>query len=137
MKNFKLLLFNDPSMESNLESEAPDKDRVLFVDMEEHPYNKILINDWWLIVNWHYMCQRSDKCVDHMLLHCPAGKELWDLVAMFRVKWVMPKMVTGLLQCWQRPTYLQCRAWNIIPACLVWQVLRERNGGPLTGRNHV
>lgn len=45
MKIFKLLLFNDPSMESNLESEAPDKDRVLFVDMEEHPYNKILIND--------------------------------------------------------------------------------------------
>ena len=34
MKNLILLLFNDPTMEGNLESEAPNKDGVLFVDTE-------------------------------------------------------------------------------------------------------
>ena len=42
------------------------------------------------------------ELVDHIFLHCPVAMNLWSMVlGLFRVSWVMPKSVMGLLACWQ------------------------------------
>ena len=43
------------------------------------------------IVDWCYMCKRSEESVNHLLLHCPIALELWSMVwALFGLLWVMP-----------------------------------------------
>jgi hypothetical protein len=44
-----------------------------------------------ILVNWCCMCKVDGESVDHLLLHCPYARELWDMVfALFGVQWVMP-----------------------------------------------
>jgi hypothetical protein len=43
------------------------------------------------------MCKADGKSVNHLLLHCPYAKKLWDMVfAMFGVQWVMSRRVIDL-----------------------------------------
>ena len=50
------------------------------------------------MVNWCCLCKRNGETVNHLLLHCPFSKEVWDLVfALFGVQWVMPRRVADLL----------------------------------------
>lgn len=53
--------------------------------------------NWWCVV-----CKNSDDNVDHLLLHCcPVAMDLWNSIFVaFGVRWVMPEMVKGVLQCW-------------------------------------
>ena len=56
------------------------------------------------IVDWCYMCKRSEESVNHLLLHCPLAFELrtmmWNL---FGLLWVMSQSVTNLFSAWQGP----------------------------------
>jgi hypothetical protein len=46
------------------------------------------------------MCKASGESVEHLLLHCPYAKEIWDMVfALFGIQWVMPRGVLALLEC--------------------------------------
>jgi len=58
--------------------------------------------------------------MDHLPLHCPIAVELWAFIfADFGGKWVIPKLVQGILQCWGwRLSSFRKRTWNIVPSCL-------------------
>jgi hypothetical protein len=54
-----------------------------------------------IVVNWCCMCKVDGESVDHLLLHCPYAKELWDMIfGLFGLQWVMPKTVLDLMYCW-------------------------------------
>ena len=43
------------------------------------------------ILDWCYMCERSEESANHLLLHCPIALELWSMVwALFGLLWVVP-----------------------------------------------
>uniref|UniRef100_A0A2N9I5C4 Reverse transcriptase domain-containing protein n=1 Tax=Fagus sylvatica TaxID=28930 RepID=A0A2N9I5C4_FAGSY len=43
-----------------------------------------------ILVNWCCMCKVTGESMDHLLLHCPYAKELWDIVfVLFWIHWVM------------------------------------------------
>ena len=47
------------------------------------------------------MCKRSGKTTDHLLLHCPVTREMWNIVfSLFGINWVMPRGVVELLASW-------------------------------------
>jgi hypothetical protein len=55
-----------------------------------------------ILVSWCCMCKVDAESVDHLLLHCPYAKELWDMIfALFGIHWVMPKRVIDVFNCWQ------------------------------------
>ena len=48
------------------------------------------------------MCKCNGESVDHLLLNCPIGLDLWSMIlVLFGLSWVMPKSVFELLACWQ------------------------------------
>ena len=50
-----------------------------------------------MFVSWHCLCKTNGDMVDHLLLHCPFSKKVWDMVfALFDVRWVMPRKVIDL-----------------------------------------
>jgi hypothetical protein len=82
-----------------------------------------------ILLDWCCMCKRDGESIDHLFLHCPLARELWDLsFSMFGVDWVMLSSVLGLLTCWPQ---LSKRAtgtiWCMIPHCIMWSLRRERN----------
>jgi hypothetical protein len=63
------------------------------------------------------------------------GENCWDLaISMFRVDWVMPSSVMGLLTCWPR---LSKRAsvsiWHMLPHCIMWSLWQVRNAQSFEG----
>jgi hypothetical protein len=45
------------------------------------------------------MCKSNGESVDHLLLHCPIAKDLWDmLLCLLGVTWVMPHSVSAMLE---------------------------------------
>ena len=48
------------------------------------------------------MCKCNGESVYRLFLHCPVAMDLWSMVlGLFKVSWVMPKSVVGLLASWQ------------------------------------
>jgi len=53
------------------------------------------------VINRCYMCKKTEKSVDHLLLHCDVASALWSsLFSRFKMSWVMPRRVIDLLTCW-------------------------------------
>uniref|UniRef100_A0A2N9HTH9 Malic enzyme n=1 Tax=Fagus sylvatica TaxID=28930 RepID=A0A2N9HTH9_FAGSY len=53
-------------------------------------------------ISWCCLCKENGETVDHLLLHCPFLREVWDMVfALFGVHWVMPWRVIDLIAFWQ------------------------------------
>ena len=82
-----------------------------------------------VIVSWCCMCKVDGESIDHLFLHCPVAKELWDAVLhLFELHWVMPRRAKEQIEGWygglskHRP-----RNWNAVPHCLMWILWRERN----------
>jgi hypothetical protein len=47
------------------------------------------------------MCKVDGESIDHLFLHCPVAKELWDTVlSLFGVLWVMPQHLRELIEGW-------------------------------------
>ena len=67
--------------------------------------------------------------MDHLLLHCKFARALWsEVFLMFGVQWVMPYTVASLLFAWRN--WLEnysSNVWNMVLACLMWLVWKERN----------
>ena len=56
--------------------------------------------------------------MDHLLLHCPIAHEMWSMLfGSFRISWVMPRSVLGLLDCWQGNfgRHLNIGIWRAVP----------------------
>ena len=64
---------------------------------------RILTNDnlrkhQLIVIYWYCMCKRAGETINHLLLHCPIGRELCSMMCtLFWVSWVMPKDVVELL----------------------------------------
>ena len=68
------------------------------------------------------MCKVTGESVDHLLLHCPYAKELWDMVfVLFGIHWVMPRSVTAMFDCWQGSLgrHQNIMLWRIVPHCML------------------
>ena len=74
----------------------------------------------------------NGEAIDHLLLHCPVARELWNIVSsLFEVHWVMlhGAVEVELLASWSdnfnrhRSTVI----WSMIHHCLIWGIWRERN----------
>jgi hypothetical protein len=83
-----------------------------------------------VLVSWCCMCKASGESVEHLLLHCPYAKEMWDMVfALFGIQWVMPRGVLALFECWQGNfgDHQNIVVWRAVPHCVMWCLWRERN----------
>ncbi len=72
------------------------------------------------------MCKCNGELVNHLLLHCPLARELWDLLVCLVG---MPYSVAALLESW-RGAMVACRSkevWGAAPACLIWCIWSEKN----------
>ena len=55
----------------------------------------------WALANRCYLCQRHEKSIDHIFLHCEKAKTLWALLySMFGVQWVLLATVKETLLGW-------------------------------------
>ena len=81
------------------------------------------------LVNWCCMCQCDEEIVDHLLLHCKFAYVLWsEVFLIFGIQWVMSKAIASLLFGWWN--WLRKHSsniWNMVLACLMWLIWRERN----------
>ena len=90
----------------------------------------------FVLVCWYTLCKDDGETVNHLLLHYPFLKALWDMVfALFGIHWLMPWKVIDLLACrqghfgWHR----YCAVWRCIRHCLMWFIWRERNNQSFEG----
>ena len=97
-------------------------------------WNKILTCDnlrkrGYNLPSWCCMCHCNGESVDHLLLHCPTAGGLWSWIFQtFGVHWVLPGTVTALLFSWWNGLGRHSSdIWNIVPACLMWTIWKERN----------
>ena len=90
-----------------------------------------------ILVSWCCLCKMDGESVDHLLLHCPFSREIWDMFfALFGVHWVMPGKILVLLACWQGcfGRHRHYVIWKCIPHCLMWCLWHERNSRQFEGR---
>ena len=76
------------------------------------------------------MCKASGESVEHLLLHYPYAKEIWDMIfALFGIQWVMPRGVLALFECWQGTFGVNQNivVWRAVPHCVMWCLWRECN----------
>ena len=89
-----------------------------------------------ILASWCCMCKANGESIDHLLLHCPYAKELWDMIfGLFEIHWVMPKRVIEVFCCWQGSLgrHQNLVIWKAIPHCLMWCIWRERNARTFEG----
>ncbi|XP_075654696.1 uncharacterized protein LOC142624842 [Castanea sativa] len=105
----------------NLDALAPARGGILTIDN--------LVKKNLPLVNWRCLCRRDEETVDHILLHCQFASALWcEVLIMFGVQWVMPDTIVSLLFAWRnRLGTNSSKVWNMVPACLMWLVWKERN----------
>ena len=80
------------------------------------------------LINWCCLCRCDEETVDPLLLHCKFASALWsEVLIMFGIQWVMPNTIVSLLFAWRNwlGTY-SSKVWNMVPACLMWLVWKER-----------
>ena len=81
------------------------------------------------LLNWCCLCQCDEETMDHFLLHCKFVHAVWsEVFLMFGVQWVMLYTVVSLLFAWRNwlGNY-SSKVWNMVSACLIWLVWKERN----------
>jgi hypothetical protein len=83
----------------------------------------------YYMTSWCCMCRCNGETVEHLLLHCPVVGVLWNWVLQaFGIHWVIPGTVADLLFSWWNGLGRHSSdIWNLVPACLMWTVWKERN----------
>lgn len=55
-----------------------------------------------MVVDWCYICKKSEKSVGHLLLHREIDSALWNIIfSIFELDWVMSRRVVNLFACWR------------------------------------
>jgi hypothetical protein len=81
-------------------------------------------------INRCCLYKKDEKTINHFLLHCELSVDIWHFVLNnFGISWVTLGNVPQLLNCWKFFGYGHPREvmWKVIPALLMWSILRERN----------
>ena len=69
--------------------------------------------------------------MDHLLIHCKYAHTLWsEVLRLIGVHRVMPKNVVSvsiLSAWWNWLGSHTSNVWNMVPACLMWLIWKERN----------
>ena len=82
------------------------------------------------LANRCYLCEEEEETLNHLLVHCPKARMLWDLIlAIVGIGWVFPFSVRQVLLAWQGTKVGKKRkkVWRAMPQCLFWAVWCERN----------
>ncbi|RVX00739.1 putative ribonuclease H protein [Vitis vinifera] len=72
----------------------------------EASWGKVLTQDQlkrrgWILANRCFLCCDDEETINHVLIHCPKARVLWNLVfSLFRVNWVLPLTVRDTLLGW-------------------------------------
>jgi hypothetical protein len=54
-----------------------------------------------IMINRCCMCRKTEKSMDHLLLHCDVASALCNsLFSSFKLSWIIPRWVIDLLACW-------------------------------------
>uniref|UniRef100_A0A2N9GC88 GATA-type domain-containing protein n=1 Tax=Fagus sylvatica TaxID=28930 RepID=A0A2N9GC88_FAGSY len=89
-----------------------------------------------IVLDWCCMCKESGESISHLLLHCPAAREVWLFIFnIFGIQWVMPSGVLDLLSCWGDSCHsIRIRKlWDMVPLCVFWCLWLERNARSFEG----
>ena len=82
------------------------------------------------LANRCFICEGEEESIDHLLIHCPRAKMLWELfLAVVGSSWVLPQTVRQTLLAWQSANVgrKRKRIWMAAPLCLFWTVWQVRN----------
>ncbi|RVW49018.1 Transposon TX1 uncharacterized 149 kDa protein [Vitis vinifera] len=101
----------------------------------EASWGKVLTQDHlkrrgWSLANRCFLCCDDEETINHILIHCPKAKVLWNLMfTMFRVNWVLQFTVKDTLLGWSDSFVDKKRGkiWQAAPLCLFWTMWKERN----------
>ena len=83
------------------------------------------------LFNWCCLCQCDEETVDYLLLYCSFAHALWSEVFLlfgFNGWCRIANIVVSLLFAWRN--WLgnhSSNVWNMVLACLMWWVSKERN----------
>ena len=89
-----------------------------------------------IILDCCCMCKADGESVNHLLLHCPVARELWNMIfSHFGISWVMPRGVVELISCWNgcKGRHETGKIWMAIPHCIMWCLWCERNARSFNG----
>ena len=101
----------------------------------EASWGKVLTQDHlkrrgWSLANRCFLCCDDEETINHILIHCPKAKVLWNLMfTMFRVNWVLQLTVKDILLGWSDSFVDKKRGkiWRAAPLCLFWTMWKARN----------
>ncbi|WKA03436.1 hypothetical protein VitviT2T_021543 [Vitis vinifera] len=101
----------------------------------EASWGKVLTQDQlkrrgWILANRCFLCCDEEETINHILIHCPKARVLWNLVfSLFGVNWVLPLTVRDTLLGWSASFVDKKRGktWRAAPLSLFWTVWKERN----------
>ena len=101
----------------------------------EASWGKVLTQDQLekrgcILANKCFLCCAKEETINHILIHCPKARVLWDLVfSLFGVNWVLSFTVRDTLSGWSASFVDKKlgKTWRTAPLCLFWTVWKERN----------
>ena len=82
------------------------------------------------LANRCYLCEEEEETLNHLLVHCPKVRMLWELIlAIVGFGWVFPFSIRQVLLAWQGTKVGKKRkkVWRAAPLCLFWAMWCERN----------
>ena len=117
-------------LEDCVELQSAFKDQFLCLDSSVGENLDNLRNRRLVVIDWCCMCKKAGESINHLLLHCPIARELWNMVfTLFGLSWAMPNYVVELLASWTGKFSKNRNGaiWNMVPHCLMCGSWRERN----------
>lgn len=84
------------------------------------------------------LCMEAEEINSHLFLHCKVTSQARALfICLAREEWTMPEHTADILSCWIRwgGRKSQKKWWRTVPACIWWNIWKERNDRIFEGRS--